>query len=247
MSKMVTLELPVQKIILPKSISQPLVIQAIIKEARARKERFRQTIVERGKEELYQLRMWRKSEFDIVHNQWHTQQSFNQLLVAIAATQAAVTASGVATDLVPYGDYTFPANWFQIGTHIRITAMGIISTTTGSNTMTFSVQMGATTINAAFGAITLIASQTNQKFKLVIDIECRALGNGTVTTFLCQGVFQCSPALLAAGNQMLPASGAAAVGTGVDWTATQQLKLMGTWSAVSNSITIEQYYVEQLN
>ncbi len=173
-------------------------------------------------------------------------QNWNQTLVSSVATQPADTAAA-ATDLAPNCDLTFPANLFQVGSKFRIKARGIISTTTGTNTMTFSVQMGATVINAAFGAITLIASQTNKKFELEIECECRAVGNGSQTTFVCQGRFSCSPALLAAGIQMLPASGAAAVGTGVDFTATQQLKLMGTWSAVSNSLTVEQYEVTMLN
>lgn len=229
---MPTLVFPKVRTILTRE-HQPAVIKGFVGEVRRQRQALKPIIVA-------------KSPYDLCHLQWHSQQSFVQMLVAIAATQAAVTAAA-ATDLCPYGDFTFPANWFQIGTHIRITAYGIISTTTGSNTMTFAVQLGATVINAAFGAITFIASQTNQKFKLVIDIECRALGNGTVTQFLCQGIFECSPALLAATMQMLPASGAAALGTGVDWTATQKLALFGTWSAINNSLTIEQYYVEQLN
>jgi hypothetical protein len=45
----------------------------------------------------------------------------------------------------------------------------------------------------------------------------------------------------------LPASGAAAAGTGVDGTATQVLTLNGAWNAASNSITVEQYEVTLLN
>ena len=173
-------------------------------------------------------------------------QNWNQTLVSVNATQSAIAAQS-ATDLAPTGDFTFPTNFFYVGSKFRITAMGIASTTTGSNTMTFSVQLGSTTINAAFGAITLIASQSNQKWRLAIDCECRAVGTGTATTFLCQGVFHTSTALLAVTTQLLPASGAAALGTGVDYTATQKLQLMGAWSAASNSITVEQYEVTSLN
>jgi hypothetical protein len=173
-------------------------------------------------------------------------QNWNQTLVSISATQSAVTANS-ATDLCPAGDFTFPTNYFQVGSKFRITALGIASTTTGSNTMTFTVQLGATTINATFGAITFLASQTNQKWKVVIDCECRAVGTSSSTTFACQGVFHCSTALLAVTTQLLPASGALSLGTGVDVTATQKLALYGTWSAVSNSITCEQYEVTSLN
>ena len=173
-------------------------------------------------------------------------QNWNQTLIESTATGSAISAQS-ATDLRPDCDFTFPTNYFWIGSHLRITALGIASTTTGSNTMTFSVQMGATTISQALGAITLVASQTNQKFKLVLDIECRAIGSGTATTFMVQGIFNCSTALLAVTTQLLPSSGAGALGTGVDATATQKLQLMGAWSAASNSITVEQYELTSLN
>ena len=113
--------------------------------------------------------------------------------------------------------------------------------------MTFAVQLGAAVINQAFGAITFVASQTNQKWWLDIVVECRAQGAGTLTTFVATGLFAASTALLAVTTQLLPASGAIAAGTGVDNTATQALGLFGTWSAVSNSITVEQYDVTILS
>lgn len=174
-------------------------------------------------------------------------QDWNQTLLSTMASGAAVTASGSPTDIMIPGDYTFPANFFYPGFKFRISALGIASTTTGSNTLTFGVYLGSTLINAAFGAITFIASQTNQKWRVVIDCECRVIGISTNTTFVCQGIFQCSPALLATGIQMLPASGTAAAGTGVDWTATQKLSTQVTWSAASNSLTCEQYEVAALN
>lgn len=171
-------------------------------------------------------------------------QNWNQLLWSSTATGGAIVGAS-ATDVYPAMDYTFPANFFQIGTAFRIEAIGIMTSGTGS-TSTWSVQLGSTTINAAFGAITLVNTQTNQKFKVVIDCEARAIGATTVTTFLCQGVFQCSPALLAATTQFLPTSGAAALGTGVDVGATQQLKLMHTF-ATPGSLTIEQMRIYGLN
>jgi hypothetical protein len=173
-------------------------------------------------------------------------QTWNQTLYSMPATAAAVTAAS-ATDLVPNADFTFPAQFFYIGQKFRVKASGVASTTSGSNTMTFALQLGATVINASFGAITFIASQTAQKWALEIVAECRAIGAGTSTTFVATGVFVTSTALLAVCTQMLPASGAIAAGTGVDATATQKLSLYGTWSAVSNSITVEQYEVTLLN
>ena len=167
---------------------------------------------------------------------------WGQTLYSMPATAAAVTAAS-ATDLVPNGVVTFQPNFFHIGTKFRVHASGVISTTSGSNTMTFALELGTTVINQAFGAITLVASQSNQKWWLDIDCECRAEGASTSTTFVATGLFNCSTALLAVCCQPLPSSGAIAAGTGVDGTASQPLHLYGTWSAVSNSITVEQYEV----
>jgi hypothetical protein len=172
-------------------------------------------------------------------------QTIPQTIYTMPASAAAVTAAS-ATDLVPNADFTFQPNFFQIGTKFKIHASGIATTTSGSNTMTFAVQLGATVINQSFGAITFIASQTNQKWWLDIVVECRAVGAGTSTTFVSTGAFYASTAILAVCFQALPASGAIAAGTGVDGTATQKLSLYGTWSAVSNSITVEQYDVTLL-
>ena len=169
-------------------------------------------------------------------------QTIPQTIYTMPASAAAVTAAA-STSLVPNGVFTFPANFFQIGTKFKIHASGIATTTTGSNTMTFAVQLGSSVINQSFGAITFVASQTNQKWWLDIVVECRAQGAGTSTTFVATGLFAASTALLAVTTQLLPASGAIAAGTGVDNTATQALGLFGTWSAVSNSITVEQYDV----
>ena len=172
-------------------------------------------------------------------------QTIPQTIYTMPASAAAVTAAS-ATDLVPNADFTFQPNFFQIGTKIKIRASGTMTTTTGSNTMTFAVQLGATVINGAFGAITLIPSQTTQRFILDIVVECRAVGAGTSTTFVATGEFKTATALLAVCVQPLPASGALTAGTGVDGTAIQKLSLYGTWSAVSNSITVEQYDVTLL-
>jgi hypothetical protein len=168
---------------------------------------------------------------------------WSQTLVSANASSAAVTAAS-ATDLVPNWDYTFPANFFQIGTKWRMHASGIMGTSATPGTETFAVQMGATVINASFGAITLVASAANQKWWLDIDVECRAIGAGTSTTFVATGLFLTLTALVATPPYTpLPATGAIAAGTGVDFTATQKLSLYGTFSVTGDTVTVEQYEV----
>ena len=102
---------------------------------------------------------------------------WSQTLYSMPATAAAVTAAS-DTELVPNAVVTFQPNFFHIGTKLRIHASGVISTTSGSNTMTFTPKLGTAVICASFGAITMIASQTTQKWWLDLDIECRAEGAG---------------------------------------------------------------------
>ena len=167
---------------------------------------------------------------------------WGQTLISASTSGAAIVANS-STDLYPGMDYTFLPQFFQIGTKLAIHASGVASTTGSTETMLFAVKMGSSVVNQAFGTITFLASQTNQKWWLDIDLECRASGAGTSTTFVATGLFRCSTALLAVCTQMLPASGAIAVGTGVDGTATQVMGLYGTWGAINNSLTVEQYEV----
>lgn len=169
---------------------------------------------------------------------------FWQTLVSATGASAAVTAAS-DTELCPNWVYTFPAQSFYLGYKFRIHASGIITTTTGSNTMTFTPKLGTTAILASLGAITMIASQTAAKWALDIEITCTGFGASTSTTFAGTAEFRAAPALFATPI-LLPITGAIGNGTGVDGTATEALHLNGTWSAVSNSITVEQYHVEAL-
>jgi hypothetical protein len=105
-------------------------------------------------------------------------------------------------------------------------------------------------LNAAFPALTLVISQSTVKWDLELTLECRAIGTGTATTFICQGRFMTPVSLLTGPTgpvAFLPASGAAAVGTGIDFTATNKIQTMATWSIAGQSLTCEQYEVTSLN
>ncbi len=171
-------------------------------------------------------------------------QTIPQTIYTMPATAAALASFTTAASAVPNGVYTFPANFFQLGTKFRVHASGVMSSYT-SGTFTFSVQLGSTSILQSLGTIQPIASQTNQKWNLDLEVECRAIGAGTSTTFVGTGLFTCSTALLAVCSQLLPASGAIAAGTGVDNTATQALALYVACSVsnAANAITVEQYDV----
>ena len=174
--------------------------------------------------------------------------TWNQTVYSMPASAIAYNTYTTAKDIVPNADYTFPAQFFQIGTKFKVHASGVISSFT-SGTLTFQIVMGTTVINQAFDALALVISQTNIKFDLEVVCECRAVGAGTSTTFVATGLFKTAAALLAVAVQPLPSAATITAGTGVDGTATQKLALWAGWSVsnAANSITVEQFEVITYN
>lgn len=179
-------------------------------------------------------------------------QPWAQALITAQGDGSALASSTAATSILPAAaKYTLPANFLAVGTALRVTARGRISTTTGPPTITFDVRFGAVVVfNGA--AVTTVASLTNQTWELVVDLHCRAIGASTSANFMGIGRLT-SPIVVGssggdARSAMLPSS-AAAVGTGFDSTAAQQVDLFATWSAssASNSVTLHQFMLESLN
>ena len=156
---------------------------------------------------------------------------------------AAVTAATITSMLPTQAKYTLPASFLQfIGQDLRVRAAGRLSTTTGTNTLTFSVVFGSIAVFAS-GAVTLIASQTNQSWVFDVTMTLCAVGSGTSANFMGIGTLQASAAVLANGNVVTPAT-APAVGSGFDSTAVQTVDLQCTWSATGNSLTCHQYALD---
>jgi hypothetical protein len=137
---------------------------------------------------------------------------------------------------------------------MKLTAQGRISTVvTTPGTLTLDVRLGAV-IAANGGAMTLsTTAKTNVAWWLEWVLTCRAIGSGTISNLMHQGMFssEAAGATTVAGEAksiMLPQS-APAVGTGFDSTAAQTVDLFGTWSIANaaNSIQLHQYKLEALN
>jgi hypothetical protein len=167
---------------------------------------------------------------------------WSQTLVSIPASAASFTSNS-ATDMIPNGDYIFPAAFFAIGTKFRMHASGVCTSSSTPGTFTFGIALGSSVINQAFGAITLVASAATQKWWADFDVECRALGASTSTTFVATGLFLTSTALVAAGVTCLPIGTGITAGTGVSNVATQTLSLQGAFSLTTGTMVVEQYEV----
>ena len=188
-------------------------------------------------------------------------QTWQETLIATNVDGAAVTNTTTPTSILggtgtgaSQAKLTLPSNFFYVGRVLKITAQGRISTVvTTPGTLTLDIRLGAV-IAANGGAMTLsTTAKTNVAWWLEWVLTCRAIGSGTTSNLMHQGMFssEAAGATTVAGEAksiMLPQS-APAVGTGFDSTAAQTVDLFGTWSVANaaNSIQLHQYKLEALN
>jgi hypothetical protein len=176
------------------------------------------------------------------------------VLSSASADGAALTNSITAASILPGSAVaTIPAGALQIGSLLKITLRGRISTlVTAPGILTLDLRLGAVIISA-FGAMALnVNAQTNTNFEVELLAVVRSLGAGAAATALCTGRFASravigSPAAGAggAGVLMLPDT-APAVGTGFDSSAAQAVNVFAAWSvaSASNSIQVHQALLE---
>ena len=188
-------------------------------------------------------------------------QTWQETLINTNVDGAAVTNTTTPTSIIggtgtgaSQAKITLPANFFYVGRMIRLFAAGRISTVvTTPGTLTLDIRLGAV-IAANGGAMVLsTTAKTNVSWWLDWILTCRAIGSGTTSNLMHQGMFssEAAGATTVAGEAksiMLPQS-APAVGTGFDSTAAQTVDLFGTWSVANaaNSIQLHQYKLEALN
>ena len=163
---------------------------------------------------------------------------------AVAAT---VTQTSLLTGVAATGKWDMPGGYLIApGQMFRIRASGRISTTTGTNNITFTLAVGA--VNACVSpTFVALASQTNTTWNLDWLITCRAVGDGTTTTLMHTGIF--TGAVVSATNliNMIPAT-APVVGTGFAANTAATVDLQATWSAATagNTIQLQQYLLESV-
>jgi hypothetical protein len=174
--------------------------------------------------------------------------------VAVTNTVTATSLLGGTGTGASQAKLTLPTNFFYVGRMIRIFAAGRMSTlVTTPGTLTLDIRLGAV-IAANGGAMVLsTTAKTNVAWWLDWILTCRAIGSGTTSNLMHQGMFssEAAGATTVAGEAksiMMPQS-APAVGTGFDATAAQTVDLFATWSVANaaNSILLHQYKFVSLN
>lgn len=175
------------------------------------------------------------------------------ILAASQADGTALTASTTPTSILhASGKATIPAGALQVGSTIKVTLRGRISTVvTTPGTLTLDMRFGSVVISS-LGAINLnTTAQTNASWEAEIVATVRALGTGTSANALVTARFSSralvGSAAVAAGGVgviVLPDT-APAVGTGFDSTASQLVDVFATWSLNNaDSIQVHQSIIE---
>lgn len=176
---------------------------------------------------------------------------FRERVLEVYADGAALASSTTQTSLLPGSakEFTLGAGRLKVGDVIAFLFSGRISTVvTTPGTLALALRLGSVDVFAS-GAMTLnTTAQTNVHWMLEGELVVRATGTGTSTTLFPKGcrfkshavIGSPAPTAGGAGEHLLPYNTAPAVGSGFDFSVSQLIDLMATWSVsnASNSITL---------
>jgi hypothetical protein len=184
-----------------------------------------------------------------------SQQTWVETLVTAQADGPALTAAAAASCLPTPAVITLPNNYFYIGRKLRIRASGRIScVVTTPGTARYDVRLGGTVVFDSNAMNLNIVAKTNVNWWLEVELTCRAIGSGSLTTFLGQGIWGSEaviasplPTVGGSGVFTLPYNAAPAVGTGVNNQSALSVDLFFTQTVATGSMTLHEYSLESLN
>jgi hypothetical protein len=185
-------------------------------------------------------------KYDETLDKWQLDQGQAGGLVSISSVvSSSTTTSAVANTTAETNfsqNYSLPANSFQAGEVVRVTARGIYSTTGAAPTLTLNVKFGSTVL-ATTAAQATNANLTNLGWEIRFDAIC--LVTGAAGSVEAQGMF--TRAL--SGNTTVEhwdMENTAPIA--VDTTGAQTVQVSAQWSAAnaSNTISLRQLIVEEL-
>lgn len=188
-----------------------------------------------------------------------SQQTWVETLIA-GVTDGPTITNNVRASCIPTAERKtiFPSGYFYPGRVIRVAMSGRVScvvTTPGTFRLDICLGAAGTTIVYDTGALNLnIVAKTTVPWFFDVELICRAVGNGTGTTFFpLKGAVQSeaivgSPLPAAGGNGSLIAPvGTPAVGAGTDNTAAHILDVFFTQTVATGSFTMHNILVQSLN
>lgn len=174
---------------------------------------------------------------------------FRERVLEIYEDGAALTASTTQTSLLPASakEATLGAGLLKIGRVLAFEFSGRISTVvTTPGTLNLALRLGSVDVFAAGLMALNIVAQTNMHWVAKGELVCRAVGLSTVTTFMPKGCSFKSHAVIGspaptaggAGVHLLPYNAAPAVGSGMDFSVSQLIDFLATWS-ISNANSLQ--------
>jgi hypothetical protein len=181
-------------------------------------------------------------------------QTWDQVLINAPVIGSGPSNTLTETSLLPaVSKFTIPANFFQIGSMLRVTIAGQLSnvvTTPGTFDLKFKFGSNIVFDSGAMTCSTTAHTTLPHWFDLLMT--CRA--TGTSANFMVQGKAHGIMCLLSGadltthGTLLAPAT-APAVGANFDSTATQQVDVTLTTSVSTSgtNYTLQQYVLESLN
>lgn len=182
---------------------------------------------------------------------------FRERVLEIYEDGPALASSTAETSLLPASarEFTVGAGRLRVGAALAFEFSGRVSTVvTTPGTLSLALRLGSTDILASAGIPLNIVAQTNIHWALKGELIVRAVGLTTVSTFFPKGVTFTSRAVIGSsaagtagvGTELLPYNTAPAVGTGIDFSVSQLLDFLATWSVsnAANSITLHAGHVD---
>lgn len=164
-----------------------------------------------------------------------------------------LTAAAAASCIPVASRLILPNNYWFVGKQWKIKLQGRIScVVTAPGSARFDLRTGPSGTIIAFdsGALGLnIVAKTTVPFDLEVDLTCRAVGNGTLTTLFGIGKFMSEAVVGAAlpsvgGNgALLCPVGAPGVGAGFDNTAANVVDMFFTQTVATGSLTVHNYEI----
>lgn len=182
-----------------------------------------------------------------------------QETIVMSATDGPTLTTAARASCIPTANrIVLPNNFFYIGRVIKIMMSGRIScAVTTPGTARFDICLGAAGTTIVFDTLALnlnIVAKVTVPWYFECKLVCRAVGNGTATTFFPMGASFTSEALIGSplpavggnGTLLVPV-GTPAVGAGMDNTAASILDVFFTQTVATGSMTVHNYQVDILN
>lgn len=187
-----------------------------------------------------------------------SQQTWQETIVSGATDGPTLTAAARASCIPTANRIVLPNNYFYIGRKLLFKMSGRIScAVTTPGTARFDICMGAAGTTIVFDTLALnlnTVAKTTVPWYLEVGLVCRAVGNGTTTTFFPFGGQFISEAVVGSplptvggnGSLIVPV-GTPAVGAGMDNTAASAVDVFFTQTVATGSLTVHNYQIDAVN